>query len=575
MSRHLKRPDQKLTEQTVNFCRDIAGSYQIAGTCICSDYVLGFSDTKTILEILLVIRDFQPRLMSYVKVLDARNIIVYAVDEWVFERDVDRGFLGEALAGKMIFPYVSLMNGNYLHLQEVKLKKRLVLELLETLVLDFPELSYEFHIKPEYFMYESMLSRTRLFPPMIYGLLNFMRKDVRKRNTELVMRGYSEALKELEEENAVAFSDGYVKISQKFADEARSRKVRFTNLFKTAQRTLFTSLLSIFPTAMSILSQNRENFLKFQRNAGENSKLIQQLEDPHRFLYVPTARGLVPLTSKMDIEPFAREVLSPSEDAEVKIEEIGGVLNDVYLVKAVAKDKERKIVVKRFRDWSSFKWFPLTLWALGTRTFAVLGRSRLERECAINQLLYSKGFAVPKILHVSHANRLVFMEHVEGENLGEVIKRIVNMKNHQRITEDSGVISKVGEKFADVHALGIALGDTKPENLMVGQNGEIYMLDFEQASRNGDKVWDIAEFLYYSGHYVPPFVGTNSAELVAKAFIKGYLKAGGDVKLVKKAGNPKYTKVFGIFTLPLIILAISNICRKAPENFAKNNQKTL
>ena len=513
--------------------------------------------------------------MNYVKVLDARNIIVYAVDEWVFERDVDRGFLGEALAGKMIFPYVSLMNGNYLHLQEVKLKKRLVLELLETLVLDFPELSYEFHIKPEYFMYESMLSRTRLFPPMIYGLLNFMRKDVRKRNTELVMRGYSEALKELEEENAVAFSDGYVKISQKFADEARSRKVRFTNLFKTAQRTLFTSLLSIFPTAMSILSQNRENFLKFQRNAGENSKLIQQLEDPHRFLYVPTARGLVPLTSKMDIEPFAREVLSPSEDAEVKIEEIGGVLNDVYLVKAVAKDKERKIVVKRFRDWSSFKWFPLTLWALGTRTFAVLGRSRLERECAINQLLYSKGFAVPKILHVSHANRLVFMEYVEGENLGEVIKRIVNMKNHQRITEDSGVISKVGEKIADVHALGIALGDTKPENLMVGQNGEIYMLDFEQASRNGDKVWDIAEFLYYSGHYVPPFVGTNSAELVAKAFIKGYLKAGGDVKLVKKAGNPKYTKVFGIFTLPLIILAISNICRKAPENFAKNNQKTL
>ena len=565
LSRHLKHPDQKLTEQIVNFCRHIAGSCQIAGTCICSDYVLGFSDTKTILEILLVIRDFQPRLISYVKVLDARNIIVYAVDEWVFERDVDRGFLGEALARKMIFPYISLMNGNYLNLQEVKLKKRLVLELLETLVLDFPELSYEFHIKPEYFMYESMLTRARLFPPMIYGLLNFMRKDVRKGNIELVMRGYSEALKELEEEKAVAFSDGYMKISQRFADEARSRKVRFTNLFKTAQRTLFTSLLSIFPTALNILSQNRETFLKFQRNARENSKLINQLEDPHRFLYVPTARGLVPLTSKMDIEPFAREVLSPSEDAEVKIEEIGGVLNDVYLVKAVAKDKERKIVVKRFRDWSSFKWFPLTLWALGTRTFAVLGRSRLERECAINQLLYSKGFAVPKILHVSHANRLVFMEHVEGENLGEVIKRIVNMKNHQGITEDSGVISKVGQKLADVHALGIALGDTKPENLMVGQNGEIYMLDFEQASRNGDKVWDIAEFLYYSGHYVPPFARTSSAELITKTFIKGYLKAGGDVKLVKKAGNPKYTKVFSIFTLPLIILAISNICRKADK----------
>ena len=574
MSKRSKLSDEELTKQILDFSRHVAGSCQITAVCMCGDCVLGFSNRKTTMEILLVIRDFQPRLMSYVKTVNERNIIFYAVEKRVFERDVDRGFVGEALAGKMIFPYISLINGNYLHLQEVKLKKRLILELLENLVLNFPELSYEFHINPEYFMYETMLSRARLFPPMIYSLLNFMRKDVKKENVEMVMHGYLEALKQLEK-GAVVFSGEYVKISRSFIDEVRGRKVRFINLFKAAQRALFTSLLSIFPTALNILSQNRETFLKFQRNAGENSKLINQLEDPHRFLYVPTARGLVPLTSKMDIEPFAREVLSPSEDAEIKIEEIGGVLNDVYLVKAVAKDKEGKIVVKRFRDWSSFKWFPLTLWALGTRTFAVLGRSRLERECAINQLLYSKGFAVPKILHVSHANRLVFMEYVEGENLGEVIKRIVNMKNHQRITEDSGVISKVGEKFADVHALGIALGDTKPENLMVGQNGEIYMLDFEQASRNGDKVWDIAEFLYYAGHYVPPFVRTSSAELITKTFIKGYLKAGGDVKLVKKAGNPKYTKVFSIFTLPLIILAISNICRKAPENFAKNNQKTL
>ncbi|MGC9346000.1 MAG: hypothetical protein ACP5ER_04325, partial [Candidatus Bathyarchaeales archaeon] len=119
--------------------------------------------------------------------------------------------------------------------------------------------------------------------------------------------------------------------------------------------------------------------------------------------------------------------------------------------------------------------------------------------------------------------------------------------------------------FAEVHALGIALGDTKPENVMVGENGEIYLLDFEQASRKGDKVWDIAEFLYYAGHYVPPFVGMRSVELITKAFIEGYLRAGGDVKLVKKAGNPKYTKVFSIFTLPRVILAISNICRKADK----------
>ena len=78
--------------------------------------------------------------MSYVKAFNNRNIIIYAVDEWIFERDVDRGFLGEALAAELIFPYVSIANESYLSSQEVKLKKRLVLELLENLVSNFPDL---------------------------------------------------------------------------------------------------------------------------------------------------------------------------------------------------------------------------------------------------------------------------------------------------------------------------------------------------------------------------------------------------------------------------------------------------
>jgi len=556
---------EKLSRQILNFCRHVAGSCQITAACVCGDYALGLSDTKTLVEVLLVIRDFQPRLMNYLKVFDERNIIVFAVDKWVFERDVDRGFLGEGLAGELIFPYIALENEDYLHLQEVKLKKRLILELMQNLVLNFPELSYEIHIKPEYFMYETIQSRVRLFPPMIYSLPNLMRGDVGKANVERVLHGYLEALKSLEKENIVSFSDGYVKIAREFVDVAGGQKVRFINLFKTAQRSLLSSLLNIFPNIMSFLSRNKEMFLRLQRITEEISKIGFQMEDPQKYLYVPTASGLVPLANRMDIEDFTRKMLSASKDTKVKIEGIGGVLNDVYLIRAFVKGGERKIVVKSFRDWSSFKWFPLTLWTVGTRTFAVSGRSRLERECAINQVLYSNGFAVPKVLHVSPGERLIFMDFVEGENLEKIIKRIVDSKINSEIEKEYSILNRVGEKFAEVHALDIALGDTKPENIMIGKNGEIYLLDFEQASRNGDKVWDIAEFLYYAGHYIPPFIGTRPAEVIAKAFVEGYLKAGGSVKVVRKAGNPKYTKVFSIFTFPHIMLAISNICRKADK----------
>jgi len=562
LSRQLKHPDGKLKRQIVSFCRRIAGSCQITTACIVGDYALGLTNAKTVLEVLLVIRGFQPRLMSYVKILDDRSVIVFAVDEWVFERDVDRGFLGEALAEGIIFPYVALKNEDYLHLQEVKLKKRLILELFENLVLDFPELSYHFHIKPEYFMYETMMSRARLFPPMIYTVSNFMQNNAKKENAKLVMRRYLEALRELEKEDVITFSDGYVKMSKKFVEKVESKKIRFVNVFKTAERALFNSLLGTFSKTLGFLSQNR-GVNSFQWDVRENSKSIHQLEDPLKYLCIPTARGLVPLSAKMDIEAFARRVLSRGEATEIEIEKIGGVLNDVYLVSASANNDREKVVVKRFKDWSSFKWFPLNLWALGTRTFAVLGRLRLERECAINQQLYRMGFDVPKILHVSHGERLIFMEYVEGEKLDKTIKRIVKSQTDESVKNELDIISRVGEKFAKVHALDIALGDTKPENIMVREkNGEICLLDLEQGSRKGDKVWDIAEFLYYTGHYLPPLVGTRPAELITKAFVEGYLEAGGDVKLVRKVGNPKYTKVFSIFTFPSVIFAISRICRQ-------------
>jgi tRNA A-37 threonylcarbamoyl transferase component Bud32 len=563
VAQHSEQLSAKLSEQILNFCSHVAGSCKMTAVCIVGDCGLGFFNNKAIVEVLLIIRDFPPRLMNYVNVFDGRNVIVVAVDNWIFERDVDRGFLGEALACRLIFPYIILTNEDYLHVQEVKLKKRLILELLENLVLDFPELSYEIQIKPAYFMYETMLSRARLYPPMIYNLSNFMQNTFKKENTEHALQSYSEALKELEKEGIISSSNDYVKISKEFAEDIEKRKSRFINLFKTAQRTLFTHLLGIFPKTLSFLSQNREIFLKLQNIAAEKSKVANQIEDSKEYLYVPTASGLVSLANMMDIEAFSRKVLSASKDAKITVEDIGGILNDVYLIRVLAEGKERRIVVKSFKDWSSFKWFPLTLWTVGTRTFAVLGRSRLERECAINQMLYSKGFNVPKILHISHNQRLVFMEHVEGESLEKAIKRIMGAKAAKGMDEDLSIISGVGEKFAQVHALGISLGDTKPENILIGKKGEIYLLDFEQASRNGDKVWDIAEFLYYAGHYISPFAGAQPAELIAKAFIEGYLKAGGSVRIVRAAGNPKYTKVFSVFTLPHIILVISNICRRA------------
>jgi tRNA A-37 threonylcarbamoyl transferase component Bud32 len=552
-----------LAAQILLTCKRVAGQSAVTAVSLCSDYALGLSVDRETVEVLLVIRDFQPRLMHHLKVFDGHTVAILAVDQWVFERDVDRGFLGEASASGLIFPYDALENAGYLRAEEVKLKKRLITELLENLVVSFPELCHEILIKPEYFMYETMLSRARLFPPTMYGLLSLIEAKDKEKSIRRVLEGYSAALEELQKAGIVHFSDGCVKIAESFVNSSKNRRVRFTNLLKPAQRTLFASLLSVFPRVMAFLSQNKETLVGLQRFMQGSSKPISELAVPEKYLFIPTARGRVPMADKLGIEAYAGKALSAGKNARVAIEEIGGVLNDVYLIRVTSDGEESKVVVKRFKDWSSFKWFPLTLWTVGTRTFAVLARSRLEREIAINQLLCSKGFDVPRILHVSADERLVFMEYVEGENASNVVRRLAASRSPRDTRRDLTVIERIGRKFAKVHALGIALGDTKPENVMIGKHGEIYLMDFEQAARGGDKVWDVAEFLYYAGHDVPPLADVRVVERISEGFIRGYLEAGGKVETVVKAGTAKYTKVFSVFTLPHVMLAMSNACRNA------------
>ena len=321
-------------------------------------------------------------------------------------------------------------------------------------------------------------------------------------------------------------------------------------------------MFGVFPQLLNFFSQSTEALLNQRFIWKKEVDATPRFVDPQKYVFVPTAEGLVSLADRVDIEAFARKMLLNGENAKIELKALGGVLNDVYLIKAYPNGTEKKILVKRFKEWSGFKWFPLTLWSLGARTFAVSGRARLERECGISELLRHEGFNVPKVLHVSHNERLIFMEYIEGENLSNAIKRIATSTSKEKAEKELTKIMKVGEILAQVHSRGVALGDTKPENIIVDPKDKIYLLDFEQASRDGDKAWDIAEFLYYSGHYLPPLNNKGKAESITKVFINGYLNAGGDVNTIKKAGAAKYTRVFSVFTLPSVMLSMSGVCRK-------------
>jgi len=560
--KQITNQNNELNTQITDFCRHIAGSSNITAIAHVDNYSMKSINDKTIIDIILVIQSFQPRIMSYIKTVNEKTIFIFAIDKWVFERDIEIGLLGEAIASKLIFPHSTLYGEDYLHKKEISLKKRLILESLENLASSFPELTQRFQIKPQYFLYEVLSSRIRVSPLINYDVSSLM--NGLALNEAEFLHPYNEALKELETEGKIFCLNDYVKISEKILKQCQDPRVKIFNLSKTAPRRLFQSIFGTFPQLMSIFSQNTEAFLKAQKNNWVREAVPPYFFiDPQKYVFFQTSTGLLSLSDKIDIKGFAQKMLlNKSEDIEV--EPIGGMLNDVYLINARQNGIETKVLAKRFKDWSGFKWFPLTVWSLGARPFAITAQARLAKEYAIGEFLYNEGFKVPKILHVSNAERLIFMEYIEGENLSQSIKRIATASGQETFERELANLGKAGEILAKVHSHDIVLGDSKPENMIVKPDGDIFMIDFEQASQDedGDKAWDVAVFLYYAGHYLQPLYGNAKAELIAKTFISGYLKAGGDIEDIKKAGLPKYTRVFSIFTMWNIISTIANACKK-------------
>ena len=550
---------EELKKATFNLCKQITASRKLVAACLYGPPICGYANKKSDVNVLLVISGFRPTLKSYYKSLNDIDALILTVEQNAFEKDIKAGWLGEFVADKIMVPYESLFNEEYLQHQDVLLKRRIIWELLENIVLGFPESSHELIVKPEYFLYESILRRSKLFPPVTFRFLNMLRNDVKERNVKQMMHGFSEALNELAEEKWIKITDDRVKITRKFIHAIRSKRIRVPSFLRSVQRAAFFHVFSVLPKMMSPLQREEEIFMETHREF-RNEDLTLELEDPKRYLFMPTPLGPVPLSDETTIEEFVRKNVPSGEMASIQISEMGGVLNMAYLLSFRRNNEEHKIVVKKFKDWLGFKWFPLALWALGTKSFAVLGQSRLEREYALSQFLHSQSWPVPRVLYISLKERLIFKEFVEGENLSKIIRRHLTSK--EKATEETALIRTVGRRIAEAHRLGVALGDCKPENVIVTKDGTPYFVDLEQASRDGNQAWDVAEFLYYSGHYVSPIAPADAAELIAKEFIKGYLEAEGKKETIKKAGSARYTKVFSIFTPPHVILAISNLCKK-------------
>ena len=488
------------------------------------------------------------------RTFEGLEVELLVVDRELFESDVRDSTLFEVAAGRLLFPYIALVGEDYLTHWDGLYKQRKIRESLTTLALEHPELLSELLIDPRYFVHDGLLKLTHILP-QASELLQSLDDEGSK-----LMEGYVGAIRELERAGTIHFKGDFIAVDKCFIDSVLSRGISISDQLVQVQRQLHGLIkLGLSGVVDLIWSLPRFSIEDLVSTALGSTVLPKS----HRFLNFPTTTGLAPLSESTNIHEMLAKLESPSLVGRAKLQRLGGVLNEVYLLTYTVDRKKRRAIVKRYPNWVSLKWAPIALWTLGTQNFAVLGKSRMERECATNSLLRRSEIQVPWIFHTSFKDRLLLREYVEGEILVDIVRAAIRRGGPH--VKEKGLLKRAGKTVADVHGAGVTLGDCKPENFIVKKSGDLVIIDLEQGARGGNETWDLAEFLYFSGHYAGPLDPLGGVAETTRCFIEGYVDGGGSRRLVAEASRLRYTKVFTPITMPQVIYTISKICRREGE----------
>ncbi len=531
-------------------CSRVAGKDHIEAICLYGSRVSGYAREDSDYDVLLILSEYANGVKYSYEKVDDNQLALLIVDKKALELDAEKGSFGDFIAGRLISPYTPILNTEYLEDIEVKIKKRFAEEDLEDLVIEYEELARGLVIRLEYLVLARMRKRSRGYPPLRYSYINMLREGLRDKNMTAILKGYKRAVKELATSKFIRIEGEAIRFENEYVDIILSSKTynKVVNLVDFSRRALSAYIthgkagrvkLDVF--AMELTSKiKRELQTTFKR---------QRIEDPKNFLFLKTDKGLMCLNEESTIVELVQKLRN---EKNVDVDPLSSSLNEVY---SITLDDE-KLVVKKFTNWYTFKWFMLNIAAYGTKVFSLSGKARLANEYGINRLLAENNILVPEIVAISIKDRVLVERYIEGASALDFLEEAFSVE--ELTDQQKGLAIELGKTIATIHSLHVVIGDCKPENFIIGKNGQIYVLDLEQGERRGDPTWDVAEFLYFSGHFGSKF--TNGLRDFVLNFVEGYCQIG-DRTILRRAAGFRYSRVFLGWTHLPIIQAIASILK--------------
>ncbi len=525
--------DYNVRNGILNLVFDEYSEDNVLAVCVYGSHVAGYARPDSDYDVIVVLKNY-PAKIGYKYVREPILVSMLAVEKRILYDDAKKSSLGEFVVGRFLNIYEPLSGRELLEEVEVEYKKRVILEILSEFNGKFQPLMNLIRFPLKYFLFEKLRRRMQFYPPAVYSYTKTYGGTFREKNIEFSLEGFKKAALQLEKEKScIAFKDDSVWISD---PNSFNRMSKIKAIVEETKRDITSYATHVYcgRVGVSIILEE----LKSKIGRQWKVEPLNDLKHPSKYIKIP--EGTLIVNEKDWIERIV-EYLELGKDYSYRVEKIGGYGIDKIVSVArkyvfISGEMVYNVVVKRFRDPRNIKWAVLALATLADIRFEVLPLKRMANEYINNIEFKRLGFNVPKIYAVDLDRIQLITEYIKGENVSKLLKN-----------GEFKVLEKVGEEIGRLHSKGYALGDSKPDNMIVSDD-KVFFTDLEQAKMGGEKVWDIAEFINYSLAFS---FDAENAWKVANLFSKGYLKHG-EVEDLRKVGDTKYSLIFKPFITPQV-----------------------
>ncbi len=510
----------------------LVGESKVSGLAAYGSKVAGYARPDSDYDIIVVSKRFREGVRyRYVDSPVAASALV--VDEHVLNQDATSSFLGEFVVGRLLNVYEPIANPELFTTVELEYKKRVLIEALLELSSDYGEFGRHLTVPYEFFLFDKLHKRAAIYPPALYSYVHTYTCPIGEENKALSVEGFRVAAESLQPRGFLTATPEGVKMNpEKMKADAFTQ---FHSMFSLTTRGVAQYAAHGYAGRVRPQVFSREALSKLRRMR-EAPPPFRPLEEPRSLLELQ--EGTVIPDASLLVKELAK--LLGFETYSTKERDIGEPYSTTRVLTFRDASREKAVVVKNYTDVRSLKWALLGVWASSANKFSTSPISRMDREYGMSLRLRGMGVLVPPVLAVAPAERILVKDFIPGPTLSSVINAL--FKGGPDGMEH---VSAYGEAIAKVHGQGIALGDSKPSNVIVSKDG-LCLTDLEQAYQGGDQAWDIAEFIFYTAKLSNR---EDAMKKVAVAFLESYVKSG-DRSKISKAKGQKYFGPFRPFLTP-------------------------